>query len=64
MINISERIRDLPQAERRAVFARLKAQHPDIAAMLERIYQHCGRIELELDEATAASVLQRREGAA
>lgn len=56
-VNISRRIRDLPAAQRRAVFEALKHFEPDIALFVQRCHTTFGTLELYLDPRTAETVL-------
>lgn len=56
-VNISRRIRDLPAAQRRAVFEALKYHEPEIALFVQRCHTTFGQLELELDPRTAETVL-------
>jgi len=56
-VNISARIRDWPPARRRAVFAALKTDQPDIAELVIRFHKNFGPLQLELDPGTAGRVL-------
>lgn len=56
-VNISERIKDLTKADRRAVFERLQFEEPDIALFVQRFAETFGRMDLYLDPKTAQRVL-------